>query len=275
MKHVLRMLFWFRHLNIDVGIAAVTCSIMAFKVLNVNIHYSFWIILFLSTWSIYTIDHIFDGIKEAKQNQSNRYTFYSRNRKTLLIGIVNGFILFQFLDIRMVYAGIIMGTFSILYFLQIQKIIQLLPLPKDILSSLMFSIGIWVFPLFLNQSPIHFHEILFIVTFSFVVMINVLLYSLNDFEIDKKHKNQTLMHKIGETHTTSFMIFVFVVSYIFILLLIVFTDNPTITHSSIALIIMQLMHYIVFIKRDYFIKNERFFKIGNLIFIIPVIVLFF
>lgn len=280
MKLLTNAFYWFRHLNIDVALAVVASSVMFFQVFQVKTHFSFWIVLFLSMWCIYTIDHVFDGMKETKQEFTKRYHFYFKNRKPLLsvigvFGVFNAILILTFFDIRLIYAGIVMALLSLLYFLHIQKILRLLPIVKDIFSAILFTMGILIFPLFLNNGIITLSIIFFMLGFAMVVMTNILLYSINDRSIDKAHHNQTLIIKKGDKYTLSFLKLILISSMLILFMLEIISYSLTIKHAAMLLIFMQMMHLIVFLNRNYFMENERFFSIGNLIFVLPVLILLF
>ena len=278
MKVVQKTFFWFRHLNFDVGLASVASSIMAFKVFGVSIHFSFWIVLFISTWSIYAIDHIIDGIMENKLRSATRYVFYFKHRKILLVfililGLFNIFLVINYLNLQIIYASLIMITLTIVYFFHIQKLIPRLPFSKDILSSLLFTIGIWIFPVFMIPNIPSFKQTEIMALFFMAVLLNILMYSIHDKKLDKDYKYVTLITKRGDNLVFRLIKTIFISSLI-VLIVLLQSDRRMIVASAIVLSFIQLLHLIILLKYSYFFKNERFFKIGNLIFILPIIFLF-
>ena len=71
--NILRM---FNMLSIDVAIGALFSGYFVKIILPFQIHWSYWCILPLSVWIVYTADHLVDALRLKKKSHTKRHLFH-------------------------------------------------------------------------------------------------------------------------------------------------------------------------------------------------------
>ncbi len=74
-------------LSIDVVIGSIFSSYLVVKLLDVEPTWAFWIVLPVSVWIIYTLDHIIDAYRLKKQANTFRHFFHYQYKKTIIVTI--------------------------------------------------------------------------------------------------------------------------------------------------------------------------------------------
>lgn len=182
----------FHRLSLDVVLASVGGLAYAFKSLQAGVSLPVCLIMALSVWIIYLADHFWDSFK-IKDESIDIYGFFRRNRQwvgilLVLLIIADVFFIFNALTGLEVAVGLGLGSFTFLsLFLQLYlKGNARKFYPKEIIISVLYVTGIWYLP-YLRCKSISWEIVHYLLPYLFVVLINVLLFSL--FERDKDWKN--------------------------------------------------------------------------------------
>jgi 4-hydroxybenzoate polyprenyltransferase len=177
-------------LSIDVAIGGIGSSVLAVKVVNVNLPTFYWIILPLCIWIIYTTDHLLDAFKIKDNATMERHAFHFVNRKTvsiflMLASLITMWLIMKNLDIQIIVFGIIIFLFILIYLLAnffASKIFKYFP--RELIISIGYMAGTWGVPIlykfpFLNRS-----DLLFFFNHFIIILSIPLLYSIYEYDAD-------------------------------------------------------------------------------------------
>jgi len=263
-------------------VGAVACGLMAVKVVGINPGPAWLLVLALSVWLVYTSDRLMDGIKVGILSHSLRHQFHYRQRKPIILAIliiscIVGLITFLFLDKRIIYFGLILG-FVILIYLSLvfrigQKKHQLFL--KEPLIALVYTAGIWGGPVVLSQFYLISQQwILILVTFLHG-MLNLLILSLLDFQADTADGHTSFARALG-IKTTRLTIYSISISILILNLFILFTSKNSILISAASIfILMDILQILVLLKSNHLRKNVLYRTLGEMVFWLPGIIIFF
>ncbi len=282
MKILIQIYKHISFLSLDIVLGALSGSIMAQKVFNTPINYSWLIILGISVWIIYTADHLLDSIKSKNLIAAERRLFYRKYFKLLFVLeifflIIVLYMSFKLVEVKLIKAGLIIGLFIAFYFLMLYlfNAKKTLLLQKEMIVALIYTTGIFIAPVTRIYPNIDIYQILIIISFFLIVWADILLIAI--FELNKDiHDNFTSLPVIiGIESTARFMSILLYIAFIFIVLISLFSQiNSIYTMSSIILFVIGISQIIIYKQQYYFHKNDIYRFATEAIFFLPAFMIF-
>lgn len=266
-------------LSIDVVIGSILCTIMVVKLFNINPNWPLWIVLPISVWIIYTLDHLVDAYRLKNKANTFRHRFHYAHLKTLvsilvILSILNLIVILIWLDREIIYFGLVLFFISSLYIIYIHKNGNNSSfISKEIIVSVIYTIGIWGGPISLNQYFINIDQLLLLIAFFLLVLADVLLLSFYESESDKKDNHITIAVKYGKSVTLNLIyVLIFLVFGISIFLI---STNEIFLFRSVAklFLIMGLLEIIIASFSDFFEKKKIYRYFIECLFWIPGLVI--
>jgi len=262
-------------LSIDVVIGSILSSFLVVRLLNIEPGWAFWIVLPVSVWIIYTLDHIIDAFRLKKQANTYRHYFHYLHLKRFIIiiatiSVLDLTLLLCYLEKEIIYFGVVVSIATIAYLLLIHfsgKKGSLLP--KEIPVSIIYTFGIWGGPFALTNFNISTGQIILMIIFFLLVLADVLLLSFYEVGSDKKDNHSTITAKFGQAVTTKIIVTIIIAVYL-LSFFIIFTDELFL-HRSIAklYLFMGLIQIIIIGVPQFFEKNKLYRYIIELVLWIP------
>jgi 4-hydroxybenzoate polyprenyltransferase len=247
-------------------VGAVVCASFFARLLNVVILPQGLISLGLTVWIIYTADHLLDAKKLKQDASTERHRFHQQHFKSLLVLLA----VTALIDLTQIYFirsivfidGLVLAFLVGIYFLVQQRIGFL----KELLGTLLYTGGVLLIPLSVgNQFPSSI--ILLILQFGITAWINLLLFSWIDKPRDEKDKHHSFATTFGLMVTQRILLFLFtVVAVLAIIQLLMFSFY---TMATLILTLMTTFLLLIFLKKDYFEKNDRYRLLGDAVFLLP------
>ena len=194
----------FHFLSLDVVFGAISGGIMASRLLEMEMSWDWWVIMPLTVWFVYLLDHFIDGLKLMGNAYSIRYYFHYYHRKKLLALIVfifltGGVITYGFLERILVFFG--MGMFILIgiYFVLVnhKTLGKKLFFQKEVITALIYTFGIWGGPILMKGFFLEVHQWAVIFTFYLIALADLLIFSIIDYEIEVLDKQSTMLREIG------------------------------------------------------------------------------
>jgi len=267
-------------LSIDVVIGSLAVGYMATIILDVAANPVWWLILPMSVWIIYTLDHLVDGYKNKSYSVIERHRFHYEYRK-LIIGFVMviSFIAIAlsvlYLDWRIVIGGMILLIIIVFYLLVIfiLKNRKTILLQKELIIAIVYTSGIFLAPAIWYGSIPSFPILCVIAIIGLLALTEGIMNSWFDYEYDIEDGYSSFTVLTGRKFTLSFLI----ATHMFIeavILILLFTIPIDIVFWSlvILLIINVLLGVISLYPENYFFKKHHR-TIGELTFILPILII--
>lgn len=241
-------------LSIDVALGSVCSALFFAKYLGSDLSGVSLLVLALSVWVIYTVDHLKDAYKLHGEASSVRHRFHQTNFLTLR-GTVIGVILLvlsllYFLPSRVLYVGSGLSVVVVLYLL----FHVYLPYAKEFIVALAYTAGVFV-PSFNSHVDL---PVLLLCGFFVVALMNLLLFSWFSEEEDRADGIISLATTIGEGATRKVFIVLFFLSSVILLVSRFHPAFLILTAMTSALLAIMIFH-------RYFKKRDRY-RIGDMIF---------
>lgn len=188
-------------LSLDVVAGAVVSALFLSSFFSVSPDPVSLVALGITVWITYTIDHLRDALTIPNVASTDRHRFHQRHFRTifgmLLVAIVGDFILFWFLSVPTLRAGLVLGTIVVLY-LVVQRHLKFM---KEFFVASLYTLGILLPSLGLMEQglmPVHY---LVIAKFVITAMMNLLLFSLFDYREDREHQHHSFVTWFGPRST--------------------------------------------------------------------------
>ncbi len=269
-------------LSLDVVLGALAGASLAVKITKTKPGAAFWLVLAASVWLVYNSDHFLDGIKSGRKALNPRHLFHFRHaalifRSILLIGTITAIIAFTYLPGSLIRFGLILGAIILIYLslAYLSDKLNIHHLHKEYIIAAVYVAGIWAGPILVaGASP--GIKISLLITINFLLALcNLLTLSYYDLETDI-HDGDTSFAVAYGNKTTSFTIYLllfiaFITSFIAILIF----REPMIQVAAGIFSGMIIMQFLIFRYRNFFLLNNRFRLLGELVFLLPAFILLF
>ena len=234
------------------------------------------------TWIIYLFDHVLDVIRNKNEYPSPRHRFIRNNlwQMILAISFISLVVAIYFVthfNFLLFVCGLIMLVLVLVHFI----LVQINPQIKSILNNKEFAVafiyasGIYI--LFIVDSIVSMNNIWIISLCYFIFVcvsfINLLMVSLIENNYDVQMQNSSLVTAISLKRAQ--ILFYIVILLVLVLgsVLLTFT-NGSVRFLIIIYMLMAVLHFYIYMKKNKLTNYLAYRKIGELIFWLPAIVYF-
>jgi len=269
--------YYYRLFSLDIIAGALASCLFAFKIIDVPASIPLFIVLGISVFSIYSFDHIVDGIRKEGFTDTGSHRFFFVHRKVLIgiviLAVMAGISLAViFLDKEIIKFGIFVGIFLIVYFLfnQTKNTAWQKMFFKEFWIAVIYTLVIWGLPIIENSYLVEIPAILMAISFGFLVLGNVLIYSYYGFISDGLEREKSIAIQFGRKKSRMFIILALCFSADALLAeLIFFHLFRSIDYTVLILMNFGLM--LIIYQKDKFEKNNLYGVLADALFLLPVL----
>lgn len=264
-------------LSIDVVTGALVSHLAANRMPSGSTPVNVWVtvILGLVVLGIYTLDHLLDNLR-PEQPRTQRHAFIKEHESIIWRVTISSLVLAAALSWlipkELWKFGIGMVLFAALYLWGVSRI----PLKshrqalKEPLTSLIYSAGVWGSTWFMGDD-ISWESITLGIIFYLLTFQSLLLFS--HFEAIKYKEVFNLARWLQRPATLRVLKGITLVAVLTCLIVVFLTEYRYTQRLSIFLLVMSLIHEWMLRNPEKVVADERFRIAGELVFIIPVLVL--
>ena len=269
-------------LSLDVVLGALAVGLFAIRVLNVTPQPVWWIILPLAVWSVYTLDHILDGIALKGQSTIFRHSFHYKNRKVLIpfvfaAAITSILLSLLYMEKPIIISGIILSVFVIIYFILVyfQEKLRIKYIHKEVFIAFVYVTGILLAPVVWYNEPLIYQHFLLFGILMLLVWTESVIISYYDFKEDKNDQLNSFTTTYGPERTRTIVISVQLILAVILFLSLLVCDVKVLLGAVIIESFMNFILLVIIYFHETFAKNNLFRWIGETVFMLPVLILFF
>ncbi|MCH6199685.1 hypothetical protein MMU07_08845 [Aquiflexum sp. LQ15W] len=272
-------MYYFNLLSLDVVFGAMAGMLFFSDLLEVKISEPVYILLGMAVWSIYTWDHLMDAQSALGKPQSPRHQFHQKYFRVLLplvfscilVGILLFFSLgeMEFIQTH----GILLGTFTVVWmgFLKIAG--TKLSWLKEISTALIYVLGVSLAPFAsLDMELVDNFSYLFIFIYFLAALVNLLILSYLDAEVDQKDGFGSVLVLIPKTGLKNLILLLGMTGIGILLVLGVILPSFYHVHSVILGLIIGY-HLILFFSKNQ--TKDQVRKKSEALFLLPFLLLLF
>ncbi|MCP4522554.1 MAG: hypothetical protein GY827_12810 [Cytophagales bacterium] len=265
-------------LSIDVALGACTMSFLVGDFLGVFPSHFSHIVLFLSVWAVYTIDHLYDAHQLKEKAISTRHQFHYKHKKLLTILLIIAILTASGISFTLLPTSTLLYGFGVTIFVLFHLLLVKflgskvsIFVQKELSVALTYALGICIPSLSIYLGAINLEQSLFFIQLLLLAFINLCQFSFFDYSIDEQNAQTSIVRFLGKKKATYL---------IWILLILQFIVNGVSLiegiHSMHQLILlsMGIVLLIIFIFKNFFAINNRYRFLGDAIFLFPLVLLF-
>jgi hypothetical protein len=256
-------------LSLDVAAGSVVGALFFSEIFGVVISPYTLAVLAITVWIIYTVDHLRDAMIIPKPASTLRHSFHQNNFRMLIVTVlsvlfVDAVIIYFFISLKVIIYGSCLGIL-VLSYLVFQRKCKFL---KEFFVACLYTGGIVLPSVALNGwdfSPLTF---ILAAQFCITALVNLLLFSLIDFDRDREHAQSSFVTRFGQQPTR---VAIWVLTSVNICTSVfVFTSDPT---RAIIFILMNTVLLVILVFEKHVKANTYYRMIGDAIFFIPLLYL--
>lgn len=166
----------------------------------------------LVTWAVYTLDRILDVRRDAENLQSDRHEFHRRHLKVLVSFISVSLLTaatVAIMEFPLSYwiMGAFLGALTCVHYLLHSARFPMVGLLKDCNVALTFSLSAWSIPLLLSvhNYTTAFGAVFVITSSSIIILIDVILLSLLEFDLDTQRGTSSIAVTFGRANSKKYI----------------------------------------------------------------------
>lgn len=265
----------FSYLNLDVTAGTVISTAAVAQYLGVkHVLLVYWL-LGSSTWMIYTLDRLLDGLNRKGAPMSDRHLFHWRYRKPLgavlfTLFVVDTYLALTQLSSSVLYFGLLMLLTAGIYLLLVQ-LFRPGYFPKEVLIALVYTAAIWG-PSLLIKAQCSFQHFGLFLLHSLLAFENLLLFASMETAEDRQSGHSSIAIFLGERYSR-YCLRLMGVLYLLLLLISAWL-NPDSRLWALLFFLMHMVLQVIFLAPQYFRQGHRYRYLGDAVFCFPVLFLF-
>jgi 4-hydroxybenzoate polyprenyltransferase len=274
-----KLFYLIRLFSLDIIAGALASLVFASSVMGIELPRTYYTVLALTVWLIYTADHLMDGAKTRGKSESETHNFFY-NFKIPIILIFLMVLVFTYrlimyrLDEKIIEFGIAPGI-AVVAYLVLNRYYENAPkwfFIKEFWIALIYTLAIWGGSVIYAGDIVTTAQLLIIGSFGMIVLGNVLIYSIYDREADLKEGNRSLVRDFGLKAAVNAAIFFLSISILLALASYLFLGTGLI--YIIPLLLISAVMLLIIRFPDFFTADKLYGIIADLVFLFFLLVLF-
>ncbi|WNJ18105.1 hypothetical protein [Pontibacter sp. G13] len=264
-----------RILSLDVVLGAVLSGAMVAHVVGVDMPWVWWWALPLSVWVIYTTDHLLDAYRLKDKAHTPRHLFH--HRYFVPLAVLWGIGLLLCLTVIPYFApgwlwkfGMVMGVLVLIHLGLVTLIGARVSMvfTKEFGVGMIYSVGVWGGPM-AKAWPVGPEIWIGLGQFTLLALINLLVFSTYEYEIDKLDGHTSFVRAIGKSRAIQLMYVMGITILVAGVGVSIQYPEPRIWEMEGTLLAMLAILFGVIALPDYFGASERYRSWADAIFLLP------
>lgn len=257
---------FFNVLSIDVAVGAVVCAAFFVHIFQIQLSPYCLASLGVSVWIIYSTDHLMDVRKLNSIASTTRHQFHQRYFWMVGTSVVAAAAIDLMLILQMERPVLAWGAVLLFFVLLYLLLNRRLGPWKECFGAILYSLGILLPGLSLHTTPISVSLILLMGAFVLTALLNLILFSWFDYDLDVIDKSMSVVIFQGKQRSRILLGILFIFQGM-LLTLILFGSQYQI--EVLILMAMNIVLWMLFQFRNWFSKEEQYRLIGDMIFLFP------
>ena len=255
-------------LSIDVVLGSVISALFFARLFSYELSIEVLLALALTVWIIYTADHLRDARNIHGIASTDRHRFHQRYFKyimrVIMCVVVIDVLTISFLPARVLSLGTALGMIVLMYLL-LQRYLRFM---KEFFVAILYTAGVLMpSTLGIAEEVVTAHYLI-IGKFAITALMNLLLFSLMDVEVDRSQNQHSFVTCFGPRAATYAIVFLGIINMISGFWLWQLDGR-----LAVVFLIMNLtLLTILFLKRG-FTHNNYYRMAGDAVFFLPAVFL--
>jgi hypothetical protein len=270
-----------RLLSIDVALAALGGGVMAVRVIGTSPRSAFFLLLPLSVWVVYTLDHLLDAQRMGSNAPTPRHRFHFTHRWWLSITVA---MIAVFCDIvglvelswSGVYFGIgiasLFGVHELLVKFAGDRASPLLM--KEIGVAVIFTAGTWGLPLVLHLQlgrRIDPAAVILMLQYLLLAIVNLIEFSIYEHKLDTRGGQTSFVRGIGRARARWIAQILLGVQPLLAVVTVIFHPSAVVWTAQVIDLTMAVGLASILLFPRFFARTERYRMVGDGVFVLPLL----
>lgn len=259
--------------SIDIALGAVIISTAMAKYYGTSLTMPVQLSLFMAVWLIYTFDHLMDAERSIPGPLSLRHQLHRQYRTQIayisILAILLGLTCVYLVPAQVIRWGVMAAAFIVIYFLLVRYTAFWV---KELFVAIGYTAGVFLAPLAMLVEWPTIDGICLILIVFLIALINLLLFSLYDHQVDERNGFHSLAIKLGTKRTRH-------VIALLLCLTLVFNGSQLIRHPSDlmywTLFFMTVLLSTLMYQPPIWQQRDHYRIIGDGVFLIPALYLIY
>jgi len=268
----------FKILSLDIVLGACVGTLFIANYLQIKLPLTGLFVLALTVWLIYTFDHLLDAQKISHQAHTARHLFHQKHFFKLIlcwvIVFVINFLMTFTLPLTTIIWGVILIGIVVVYFIITNVFKKSYAFLKEPMAALIYTSGVFLGPISVYKEILSNEVYVLFCQYTLVAMINLMVFSTFDKNIDDIDGHPSLIKFLGRGHSTK-LIWSFGIIFMLITIsgLYFYHDYKPFVIMQSILILMTLTLLFILVRKSFFEENERYRLFGDAVFLYPIIII--
>jgi 4-hydroxybenzoate polyprenyltransferase len=277
MGNVFRLI---RILSLDVVCGACVSAGFIARLTGVSLPVSSILCLGMVVWLVYTVDHLLDGLKIPHKPGSIRHFFHKKFFKPIavvwLVFLVFSLFLVAFLPYSTLISGILLALLVGCYFLLIWVNKNKPLFYKEIAVAFLYSCGVFLPAVSLDFSSLSPDVWFLFFQFFCLALFNLITFAVYEQKLDRVDGHSSIVVFFGPSIGNRILnVLAFTLIIMVLVRCLIFSVSKPVIISQGVILVMIICLWLLHIKKAYFITNERYRTIGDMVFLLPLMALLF
>lgn len=251
-------------LSLDVVAGAVVSALFFAALFHVNVPTTSLVSLALTVWVIYTTDHLRDAMAIPGVANTDRHRFHQQYFRTILfaliVALVADTVIVFLLPRSVLHAGVLLG-FIVAVYLVLQRYLKFL---KEFFVACLYSLGVMLPALVMQRWELDGIYLLIAVKFFITAWMNLLIFSLYDYEDDRHHRQHSFVTRFGPVATRNWILLLGLLNIVSGIALWSFDVRVAVIFVSMNLILLGVLLF-----RTKLAAHNLYRLLGDAVFFIP------
>jgi hypothetical protein len=262
------------YLSLDVVIGVMASSWMFWRMPNgiTKPDVLSLLILGICTWIIYILDRLFDNIKTEPQDARHQFHFQYQYylQVTIIILFFVALSLVFFLPQLVIYFGVGLSFFLLIYYIVLKNSSQNANYQyfKEIFTAMIYSLSV-VGTAFSSKQNLALAD--YWIGFNFFLLVHQSIFVFSYYEAKTQPKVKNLATKLNKKNC----IYLIISICVFIALSNFITAAVFAKKVIIIETFMSVCSVLIFVFQDKLAKNEKYRWLGEMVFWLPILLIFF
>ncbi|KEO73056.1 UbiA family prenyltransferase [Anditalea andensis] len=248
-------------LSIDVALGACAGLYFFAHVLDLNLHWLFYLLMAMAVWSIYTLDHLLDAYQVKGIASTERHRIHQDHstllRWVLIVVVITGLGLgFYLLHISLIsISALVLGVLILANLILLKYFFKKLSFLKEFNTALFYTIGIMMVPYLMHmEESIHRGFWYLGIAFFGIAWMNLLILSLMDSDTDRVDGFRSIVTTLGEKRVEKLLFWLMIITLIYLFFLFWILLSYYYIYISLLLIICIFHSQVILENRSGNIK---------------------
>ncbi len=272
-----------RSLSVDVAFVALAGGVMAVRVTGGHPRPAFYLLLPLSVWVVYTLDHLLDARRMGPAAITPRHQFHYQHSRPLwvvmtVIGVLCGIVGFVELSrLGVVFGLILAGLFGLH-----ELIVKLAGdrasplLVKELGVAVIFTAGTWGLPWLVHHYTTGQWlgwSVIVCVQYGLLALVNLIEFSIYEARSDARNRQTSFVQYSGRSTARTTTACLLILQTLLAMPALLQSPTRTVYATEVILQLMTTGLWFVLLFPRIAARRERYRSLGDGVFLLPLLLL--